>query len=369
MGQLWCQKPVLAPDVRDARRDAFHGETPWKMAASAQRGYCGKPAWYAPFNFWTRPWVGGGTAALNRRTFVQMAGAACLGGSLSSHAAQASAKRSGPRLGVVAKVIAGATSDSTIRHVRDLGFPTCQMYYDRLSVAEAPGLLEAVKRYGVEVSAVSEHNPGPRVFDFYQGPLTIGLVPQKYRRQRIDALKLAADFALACSIPSIHTHLGFIPEDPNDPLYAPAVAAIREVAQHCKDQGRLLLCETGEETPLALLRMIQDVGTGNVFVNLDPANLLMYGKGNPVDAMDVFGPLVRGMHAKDALLPTGTRELGAEVPIGTGKVNFPLLFQRLKQVGYDRAITIEREISGPRQEADILASKVYLQRLIDENFG
>lgn len=131
----------------------------------------------------------------------------------------------------------------------------------------------------------------------------------------------------------------------------------------------MLLLETGEETPLAMLRMIQDVGTGNVFVNLDPANLLMYGKGNPVDAMDVFGPLVRGIHAKDGLLPTGPRELGVEVPIGTGKVNFPLLFKRLKEMKYDRPITIEREISGPKQMADILESKVFLQKLIDENFG
>ena len=274
-----------------------------------------------------------------------------------------------PRLGVVAKVLSGGTSDSTLRHVHDLGLPTCQIFYEKVSLSEVPALLEASKRYGVEVTAVSEHNPGPRVFDFYQGPPTIGIVPEKYRQLRIAALNLAADFALACNIPSIHTHLGFIPEDPNDPLYPGAVAAIRQVAQHCKDRGRTLLCETGQETPTAMLRMIQDVGTGNVYVNLDPANLLMYGKGNPVDAMDVFGPLVRGMHAKDGLLPAGTRELGLEVPIGTGKVNFPALFKRLKEVKYDHAITIEREISGPKQAADILQSKVYLQKLIDQNFG
>ncbi len=280
-----------------------------------------------------------------------------------------SPQRAVPRLGVVAKVSQGDTSASTIKHVHALGLPTCQIFYEKLSLAEAPGLLEALKRYGVEVSAVSEHNPGPRVFDFYQGPPTIGIIPEKYRRPRIDALKLAADFARACNIPSIHTHVGFIPEDPNDPIYPTAISAIKEVAQYCKDQGRMLLCETGEETPVAMLRMIQDVGTRNIFVNLDPANLLMYGKGNPVDAMDVFGPLVRGIHAKDGLLPTDTRNLGVEVPIGTGKVNFPLLFKKLKQVNYDRAITIEREISGPKQEADILESKVYLQKLIDENFG
>jgi L-ribulose-5-phosphate 3-epimerase len=126
----------------------------------------------------------------------------------------------------------------------------------------------------------------------------------------------------------------------------------------------MLLSETGEETPTTTLRMIQDVGTGNVFVNLDTANLILCDKGNPVDAMDVFGPLVRGIHAKDGLFPTGTRNFGKEVPIGQGKVDFPALFKRLQQVNYTGAITIEREIEGPQQTRDILQSKRFLQDLI-----
>lgn len=233
---------------------------------------------------------------------------------------------------------------------------------------EVVPLTAALKAYGVEATAVSEHNPGKRIFDFYQGPRTIGVIPPENRRARIDALNLAAQFAHACDIPSIHTHLGFIPEDPNNPTYAVAVESIREVAQHCKDQGRMLLCETGEETPITMLRMIQDVGTGNVFVNLDTANLILYGKGNPVDAMDVFGHLVRGVHAKDGMFPTNSRELGNEVPIGKGRVNFPVLFQRLRQVGYTGAVTIEREIDGLQQEHDILRSKLFLQDLIERNY-
>jgi sugar phosphate isomerase/epimerase len=234
---------------------------------------------------------------------------------------------------------------------------------------EVKPLLQALNKYGVEATAVSEHNPGRRVFDFYEGPLTIGVIPPASRRARIDALKLAADFARLCDIPAIHTHLGFIPEDPNDPIYPQAIAAIREVAQHCKEQGRMLLCETGEETPITMLRMIQDVGTGNVFVNLDTANLILYGKGNPVDAMDVLGHLVRGTHAKDGLFPTNPRNLGNEVAIGEGKVDFPVLFKRLKQVNYMGAITIEREIEGPQQKEDILQSKVFLQDLIAKAYS
>jgi L-ribulose-5-phosphate 3-epimerase len=308
---------------------------------------------------------------LNRRSFVHLASAAVAATMLPAEAQQGSAgtQKTVPRLGIVVKVKKGGTAEETIKHVHDLGIPTCQIFYDELGLREATPLMAALKKYGVEVTAVSEHNPGPRVFDFYEGPRTIGIIPPEYRRARIDALKLAADFAHACGVPAIHTHLGFIPEDPNDPTYSVAIEATKEVAQHCKEQGVMLLCETGEETPITMLRMIKDVGTGNVFVNLDTANLILYGKGNPVDAMDVFGHLVRGTHMKDGLFPTDTKVLGKEVAIGTGKVDFPALFKKLKEVNYTRTITIEREIEGPQQTADILQSKLFLQKLIDTNFG
>src|SRR6202012_1795576 len=159
----------------------------------------------------------------------------------------------------------------------------------------------ALAKYGVEATAFSEHGPGQRVFDFYQGPPTIGIVPPATRGPRIQNLKMAADIAGECEIPAIHTHCGFIPEDPNDPLYPQAVAAVKEVAQYCKARGLSFLCETGEETPITLLRLMDDVGLDNVFANMDLANLILYGKGNPVDAMDVIGHRVRGIHAKDGL--------------------------------------------------------------------
>jgi L-ribulose-5-phosphate 3-epimerase len=308
----------------------------------------------------------------NRRSFMQFAGAALASTALPmvSQIQTGKARSSTvPRLGTVVKVKAGGSSEEVVKHVHDLGFPTCQIFFEELDMKEARPLMLALQRYGVQVSALSEHNPGPRVFDFYGGPLTVGLLPEEHRGARIDALKLAADFAQVCDIPSIHTHLGFIPEDPNDPLYPVIIEAIKEVAWHCKKQGRMLLCETGEETPITMLRMIQDVGTGNVFVNLDTANLILYGKGNPVDAMDVFGHLVRGMHAKDGLFPTNPHTLGEEVAIGHGRVDFPTLFKKLKEVHYERTVTIEREISGPRQIEDILQSKSYLQHLIDVNFA
>ena len=123
--------------------------------------------------------------------------------------------------------------------------------------------------------------------------------------------------------------------------------------------------ETGQETPITLLRTILTVNTGNLGINLDPANLLLYGKANPCDALDVFGKYVMGVHAKDGEYPTDPLYLGQEKRIGDGRVNFPLLIEKLKKLGYDGSLTIEREISGEKQVQDILYAKKFLEELIN----
>jgi sugar phosphate isomerase/epimerase len=136
------------------------------------------------------------------------------------------------------------------------------------------------------------------------------------------------------------------------------------VGAYCKQNGQQFRCETGQETPITLFRVIQDAGLDNIGVNFDAANLILYGKANPVDALDILGPLVQGVHAKDGLYPTNPRDLGREVAIGQGKVNFPAFVKRLKEFGYRGPLTIEREISGAKQAEDIRASKAYLEGLI-----
>ncbi|MDL2234298.1 sugar phosphate isomerase/epimerase, partial [Ruminococcaceae bacterium OttesenSCG-928-L11] len=140
--------------------------------------------------------------------------------------------------------------------------------------------------------------------------------------------------------------------------------SLRTVAEHLKKNGQNFLLETGQETPVTLLRVIEDIGTGNVFINLDPANLIMYGKANPVDALDVIGKYVRGVHAKDGVYPTNGRSLGDEVALGEGKANFPQLVKGLHAYGYTGSLTIEREISGEQQTKDILMAKEKLEGYI-----
>jgi L-ribulose-5-phosphate 3-epimerase len=287
-----------------------------------------------------------------------------------SLAATISSKEFPIRLGKVTWVGDGQTVDTVVREVHELGLRTCQIGFDNLSVNVVPLMQEALKKYDVEVNAISEHNPGPRVFDFYHGPLTIGIIPAATRPARIKAMKVAADVANLAGVPAIHAHCGFIPEDPNDPIYPQAVAAVKEVATYCRERGLILLCETGQETPITMVRLIEDVNLGNVFVNLDVANLILYGKGNPVDAMDVFGDRVRGIHAKDGRFPTNSRQLGLEAPIGKGKVDFTGVFEQLKKANYKGTMMIEREIGNAEErKRDVLQSKAFLENLIARTYS
>jgi L-ribulose-5-phosphate 3-epimerase len=266
------------------------------------------------------------------------------------------------RLGIILGI--GPDPDAAIRRVHDLGFPTCQLSVRQLDDGAAEALRRALDRYGIEANSAVGGGPGPEIYDFYRGPQTIGLVPSETRAARIAQYKRLSDFARKAGIPGVQGHCGFIPEDPNQPLYTEAVAAIREVAQYCKANGQSFRCETGQETPITLVRAIRDVGLDNVGVNFDVGNLILYGKANPVDAVEIFAPHIQGVHAKDGLYPTDPRQLGREVAIGEGKVNFPALIEKLKQIGYTNPLTIEREIRGEKQTADILAAKAYLEKLI-----
>jgi L-ribulose-5-phosphate 3-epimerase len=261
------------------------------------------------------------------------------------------------KLGVMASLSKGPEEE--LKKARELGLPTCQaVNWDPAlwNPDMAARLLAASQRYGVEVTTIWTGVPGPAVWNFIEGPATIGLVPERYRTERVAALKQGADFAVQVGVSSITTHVGFIPENPGNPLYPGLLDALCEVVGHCHEQGIAFCFETGQETPTTLLRVIQDLaaaGLDNVGVNLDPANLLMYGRANPVDALDIIGVYVRGVHAKDGEYPTDGRRLGVEKPLGEGRVHFEVLLPKLKALGYRGALTIEREISGPQQIADI----------------
>jgi L-ribulose-5-phosphate 3-epimerase len=254
--------------------------------------------------------------------------------------------------------------DAALAKVHDLGLPTCQAYCEEFPPGLANKLTAALGKYGIEATSIVVGGPGKEVWDFYGGPLTIGLVPRETRAARIAHIKKASDFAKECGVAAVQTHCGFIPENPNDVLYKETVVAMREVAEYCKRNGQNFRYETGQETPITLVRAIRDVGLDNQGVNFDLANLILYGKANPVDAIEILAPYVQGIHAKDGLWPTNPKELGEEVAIGKGKVDFARIISRLKEMNYPGAVTIERETSGPQQMEDVREAKEYLEKLI-----
>ncbi len=239
-----------------------------------------------------------------------------------------------------------------IKKVADLGLHSCQVCsWDQKVWTDKVGreLVSACRKYKVNVSTFWAGYSGPATWNFTEGPSTIGLVPDKYRAQRVKELKRAATFAAKFGLPSIATHVGFLPEDPCDPKYIRTVKGLKEVASHCRKLGILFLFETGQETPVTLLRTIERIGLDNLGINLDTANVILYGKGNPVDSLDVFGKYVKDLHIKDGKYPTTGDDLGEQTPLGKGKVDFKAVVTKLKKLGYKGPLTIECECGGEHQ--------------------
>ena len=208
---------------------------------------------------------------------------------------------------------------------------------------------------------------GPAVWDFIDGPYTLGLVPEAYRGMRIKELKKGADFAVMLGSPNLVTHVGFIPEQPECELYRGVISAVKNVASYCKDRGLGFNFETGQETPVTLMRAINDIGLDNLGINLDPSNIILYGKGNPVDAVSIFCDKIKGVHVKDGDYPTGTfRELGKERVVGEGTVNYPVFLPKLLENGYEGDLYIEREISGDQQIIDIKKTITYVKEYLNK---
>jgi len=321
----------------------------------------------------------------NRRDFLKLSTAAALTAAGLGGAERALAVSSGlPMTGVAAApapvpaaargykpmalgIMTGIGNDpeAAMAKVHSLDMHTCQIDADLMDDDLIERLQTALDKYKIVVTAMGTGGPGPDIYNFYDGPLTLGLIPRTYRAQRVEKVKKFSDQVKKLNVPAIRLHVGFIPEDPNDQLYRESVETLRDVISHCKRNGQDFLYETGTETPITLLRAMKDIGLDNQGVNLDTANLILYDKANPLDALDILGPYVKNTHAKDGLYPTDPHELGKEVAIPHGKVDFPKIIAKLKELNYQGPITIEREISGPEQMDDVKRERDYLRKLIE----
>lgn len=242
----------------------------------------------------------------------------------------------------------------------DLDISSCQLccWEEELYTEEHANIIkDAVKETGFKITAFWSGWSGPCEWNFTYGPTTIGLVPPAYRESRIKTLKKASDFAEMIGVDKLVTHVGFIPENPADPEFNGTVGALRNLCKYMQKKGQYFLFETGQETPITMLRTIEAIGTDNLGINFDTANLILYGKANTLDALDVFGQYVMETHIKDGLYPTNGLKLGKEVAAGEGKANIPAVVKKLEELGYTGTFTIEREITGDQQVKDIILAR------------
>lgn len=259
-------------------------------------------------------------------------------------------------------------TEQQFKVLKDYGFTACQLVYKpKEYIKEDAELIHKYSnKYNIDISAqFCGYYDTNTVWDIYYGYNTAGINVPAYGGSRIEYVKSAIDFASWVGTEDIIIHAGFIPNNPFEREYSLMLANVEILAAKCASLDMNLLFETGAEAPITLLRLIEDIGRNNLFINFDPANILMYGYGNPADALRIFAKYVRNVHGKDGLLPDSTRNIGKEMPAGEGLVDFPEVVRLLKEVGYDRYIIIEREISGEQQTKDILMAAKYFKRIWD----
>jgi sugar phosphate isomerase/epimerase len=187
---------------------------------------------------------------------------------------------------------------------------------------------------------------------------TVGFVPQNYRSAREARTHAVIDFAQLLGAPGIATHIGFVPEDSADPEYQAVLELVRRIADHAAPMTFAL--ETGQETAPALLAFLEEANRSNLGINFDPANMILYGTGEPIAALSVLAKHVLSVHAKDGTWPTAPGQLGSETPLGQGSVNIPAFLQKLRDIGYSKPVFIERESSDPQQRLLDIASALKL---------
>ena len=261
-------------------------------------------------------------------------------------------------IGAFASVDAGLGVNLDV--VKELGIPTIQLHAPlpaSRTEERAVEFKQKLDSLGLKLTAVFGGFDGESYESIPIVEQTVGLVPKQYRESRLSEMKEISEFARWMGCDVIALHLGFIPhENTTGEDYEDIVASTKELCAYATANGQNVHLETGQETADGLLQFIADTEAKNLFVNFDPANMILYGTGEPIDALKQLGNLVRSVHCKDATWSDSPGESwGAEVPLGEGAVDISKYLKTLAEIGYDGPLTIEREIpqDPERQKAEI----------------
>ncbi|HYP13389.1 MAG TPA: sugar phosphate isomerase/epimerase family protein [Bryobacteraceae bacterium] len=195
---------------------------------------------------------------------------------------------------------------------------------------------------------------------------TVGFIPPATRQEREQRTKDVSDFAAALGVNSIACHIGFVPENKEDPDYQAVLQMVRRICDYARLRGQSFVLETGQEPADVLLLFLTEVDRPNIGINFDPANMIMYGTGDPIQALSVLSPKVVSVHCKDGEWPVKDvpHALGTERPLGEGAVGMEAFIAKLKQVGYTGTLNIEHEIEDRElRKRNVRAGVELLERL------
>ncbi len=231
---------------------------------------------------------------------------------------------------------------------------------------EGDQLPEAAKAAGFHLTGAMLGFPG----EDYTTPQTIqktgGFGDPATRPERLERFRWALERTRALGLTDLMLHAGFIPE-PGDPDRKPFLDTLGKVSSLAAAKGITIAFETGQETADLLRRTLDELKCANLKVNFDPANMLLYDKGDPLRAVEILSPDIQSVHVKDANRTTTPGQWGEEVPLGQGQVNIRAFLQTLHRVGYRGPLCIEREVGD--QEArvrDIAHGYRYVKECLSE---
>ena len=190
---------------------------------------------------------------------------------------------------------------------------------------------------------------------------TGGIAPDATWEQNWTNIRATAALARELGLKLVTFHAGFLPHDEQDPGFAKMLRRLSETADAFQTAQLALGLETGQETAPALARLLQQLKRPNVGVNFDPANMILYDKGDPIAALQTLGPWLRQVHIKDARRTRVPGTWGEEVVVGTGEVNWPAFFTTLEQLNFKGDFVIERE-AGNQRVADVRTAREVIAR-------
>lgn len=243
-----------------------------------------------------------------------------------------------------------------------LGIPG-DLRLDTKTIAEWKTALETAEFRLVTVFASYQ---GESYADIPTVQRTVGFIPRATRAERERRTNEVSDFAAGIGVGSIACHVGFIPEDARHPDYIAVRAMVRRVADHAASHGQKFALETGQEPAHLLLHFLNEVERPNVGINFDPANMILYGTGDPIEALELLGPRVLSVHLKDGDWPPRDQPeaLGRERPLGQGSVGIPRFVEKLKQIGFSGPLNVEREAENQAERIlDMREAVKYLANL------